>query len=174
MTFARVRALVFVGFLLAAAAVVTAVVVAKDSQGGGAVATCSAGWPRADLTLHPARDITVAVFNGTRRAGLAGEVANGFRDRGFQVRPVREAPRAERVAGVAVLRHGPDGVGAAHVVRAYFLGKATLDYDPAHRGAGVDVVVGERFQSLAQPTDVNITLADLGHPKLPPGTCVRG
>jgi LytR cell envelope-related transcriptional attenuator len=173
MTFARVRALVLVGFLVVAAAVVAAVVIGQDSQRGAASAGCPADWPRADMTLHGTRDIVVAVFNGGSRSGTAAAVAGDFRNRDFHVRPLREPAKQERVKGVAVLRYGPEAVGAAHVVRAYFLGKATLDYDAARRGAQVDVVVGEKFQSLAQPTDVNIALADMGHPKVPPGTCVR-
>jgi hypothetical protein len=173
MTFARVRALVLVGVLVVAAAVVAAAVIAKDSQRGAASAGCPADWPRADMTLHAARDIVVAVFNGTSRAGTAATVASDFRNRDFQVRPLRDPARPERVEGVAVLRYGPEAVGAAHVVRAYFLGKAKLDYDAERRGTQIDVVVGERFQSLAQRTDVNIALADMGHPTVPPRTCVR-
>jgi hypothetical protein len=173
MTFTRVRALLFVGLLVLAAAVVAAVVMAKDSQRDAAVAACPADWPRANMALSATRDIVVAVFDGARATGTAATVAGDFRDRGFQVRPLRKAGEPEKVAGVAVLRYGPDAVGAAHVVRAYFLGKATMDYDAGRRGGQIDVVIGERFQSLAQPTDVNIALADLGHPKVPPGACAR-
>jgi hypothetical protein len=173
MTFARVRALVLVGFLVGVAAVVALVVIGKDSQRGAASAACPADRPRADLTLPATRDIVVAVFNGARAGGTAATVAGDFRNRGFQVRPLRKAAKAEKVAGVAVLRYGPDAVGAAHVVRAYFLDKATLDYDAGRRGTQVDVVVGERFRSLAQPTDVNIALAELGQPKVPQGACAR-
>lgn len=173
MTFARVRALVLVGFLVGVAAVVAAAVVWKDSQRGAASAACPADWPRADLTMPATRGIVVAVFNGTGADGTAGAVAGEFRNRGFQVRPLRKAAKPEKVAGVAVLRYGPDAVGAAHVVRAYFLGRATVDYDGGRRGTQVDVVIGAAFKSLAQPTDVNIALADLGHPKVPPGACAR-
>jgi len=172
MTFARVRALVFVGVLLVVAAVVTLVVIGKDSQ-RSAEAGCPADWPRADLTLPATRDIIVAVFNGTKDTSTSAAVAGDFRNRGFQVRPPAKNAKPEKVAGVAVLRHGPDAVGAAHVVRAYFLGKATLDYDAGRRGTQIDVVIGAKFQSLAQPTDVNIALADLGHPKIPAGACAR-
>ena len=48
-----------------------------------------------------------------------------------------------------------------------------MDYDPGRRGTQIDVVIGEKFQSLAQRTDVNIALADIGNPKVPPQTCVR-
>jgi hypothetical protein len=172
MTFARVRALVFVGVLLVVAAVVTLVVIGKDSQ-RGAEAGCPAEWPRADLTLPANRDIIVAVLSGTKDTGTAATVAGDFRNRGFQVRPPAKKAKAEKVEGIAVLRYGPEAVGAAHVVRAYFLGKATLDYDAGRRGTQIDVVIGARFQSLAQPTDVNIALADLGHPEVPAGVCVR-
>ncbi|GAA4472125.1 LytR C-terminal domain-containing protein [Phytohabitans houttuyneae] len=173
MTFAQVRAFVFVTVLLIGGALVIAVVIGKDSQRDPVAAACPADWPRADMSLPAVRDITVAVFNGTRKAGAAATVAEEFRNRGFEVKPVREPAKREKVAGVAVLRHGPDAVGAAHVVDAYFLGKAERVYDPGRRGTQIDVVVGEQFKSLAQPTDVNIALADMGHPKVPPQTCVR-
>jgi hypothetical protein len=150
---------------------VTLVVIGKDSQ-RGAAAGCPAEWPRADLTLPANRDIIVAVFSGTKDPGVAATVAGDFRNRGFQVRPPKKA-KPEKVAGIAVLRYGPAAVGAAHVVRAYFLGKATLDYEAGRRGTQIDVVIGEKFQSLAQPTDVNIALADLGHPDVPAGACAR-
>ncbi|BCB91303.1 LytR C-terminal domain-containing protein [Phytohabitans suffuscus] len=173
MTFARVRAFVFVGVLLVAGAVVIAVVIGRDSQRYAVSATCPTEWPRADMALPTVRDITVAVFNGARSAGTAASVAAEFRNRGFQVKPVRNPPKPEKVEGVAVLRHGPEAVGAAHVVDAYFLGKATREYDASRRGTEVDVVIGPEFKSLAQPTDVNIALADMGHPKVPPQTCAR-
>ncbi|BCB76000.1 hypothetical protein GCM10022251_55810 [Phytohabitans flavus] len=170
---AQVRAFVIVGVLVVGAAAGIAVVLGKDSQRDAVVAGCPSEWPRADMTLPAVRDITLAVFNGTRAAGTAATVAAEFSNRGFQVRPTRKAPKPERVAEVAVLRHGPDAVGAAHVVDAYFLGKATREYQPDRRGTQIDVVIGEKFQALAQPTDVNIALADMGHPKVPPQTCVR-
>jgi len=173
MTYARVRALVLVVVLLVAAAIVTAMVIGKDSQRDAVAAACPSHWPRADMTLHLNRDIVVAVFDGSGRAGTAGTVAEEFRNRGFQVRPVRPPAKREKAAGVAVLRFGPDAVGAAHVVHAYFLGRAKLEYDAKRKGAQIDVVIGARFQSLAQPTDVNIALADLGHASLPPETCER-
>ncbi|MFC0533708.1 LytR C-terminal domain-containing protein [Phytohabitans kaempferiae] len=174
MTFARVRALALVGLLLVAAAVVAVVVMVRDSQRGDAgPAACPEGAVVVDLALRHQREITVAVLGGTGAERVAASVAADFRNCGFQVDEPRDEPRPERVEGIAVLRYGPDGVGAAHVVRAYFLGKATLDFDAGRTGAQVDVLVGERFRALAQPTDVNIALADLGRPALPPGTCRR-
>lgn len=173
MRFAQVRAFAIVALMLIGGSIVIAIVIGKDSQRNRVAATCPPEWPRADMSLPAIGDITVAVYNGSRVAGTAATVAEEFRNRGFQVEPVRNAARRESVEGVAVLRYGPDAVGAAHVVDAYFLAKAERQYDPGRRGPQIDVVIGDKFRSLAQRTDVNIALADMGPPKLPPQTCAR-
>lgn len=174
MTFARVRALVVVGVLVVFALVFVAVALVRDSQGGEApAASCPEGWPRADLKLREAKEIKINVYNATDNVGLAEAVAEDFAGREFQVKKKGNDPKKKAVEGVALLRYGPKAVGSSQVLQAFFLGKAETEggYDPKREDDVVDVVLGDQFQQLATPTEVNQSLVDLGSPTLPPGTC---
>ncbi|MEV4810329.1 LytR C-terminal domain-containing protein [Micromonospora avicenniae] len=164
------RALVVVGLLAVLAVIFVAVAVVRDSQGGaGAAKSCPDGWPLADVTLRETKDVKINVLNATDEAGRAASVADDFRNRKFQVKKVGNAPKG--VDDVAVLRFGPKGVGSAHLLRAYFLDNAELDYDAKRADDTVDVVLGSAFQQLATTTEVNQSLGDLGSPAAPTGSC---
>jgi hypothetical protein len=175
MTFARVRALVVVGLLVVFAFVFVVVALVRDSQGGAPpVATCPEGWVRADVTLREEKDVKINVYNATDAVGLANEVANEFTSRKFQVKKAGNDPKRKGIEGVAVLRFGPKAVGSAHLLRAYFLAKATPEYDPKREDDVVDVVIGDSFQQLATTTEKNQSLVDLGKPQLPEQSCPIG
>ncbi|WP_176732009.1 LytR C-terminal domain-containing protein [Micromonospora rhizosphaerae] len=164
------RALVVVGLLAVLALVFVIVAVIRDTQGSASTAeSCPDGWPRADVTLREPKDVKINVFNATDEPGLAGSVADDFRNRKFQVK--KEGNAKKGVEDVAVLRYGPKGVGSAHLLRAYFLNNADQEYDPKRTDDTVDVVLGNGFQQLATTTEVNQSLGDLGSPVAPPGSC---
>ncbi|MEU5561678.1 LytR C-terminal domain-containing protein [Micromonospora musae] len=164
------RALVVVGLLAILALVFVVVAVVRDSQGNaGTAAGCPDGWPLADVALRETKDVKINVLNATDEVGRAGSVADDFRNRKFQVKKVGNAPKG--VDDVAVLRYGPKGVGSAHLLRAYFLNNAELNYDAKRTDDTVDVVLGSAFQQLATTTEVNQSLGDLGSPVAPPGSC---
>ncbi len=171
MSFARVRALVVVGMLAVVALVFVIVAMVRDTQSNAGLAEdCPADWPRADVTLRERKDVKIKVLNGTDRPGLAASVGDDFRNRDFQVKA--EATEKKQIDDVAVLRYGPKGVGSAHLLRAYFLGNAKLEYDPKYNDEDiVRVVLGNSFQQLATTTEVNQSLGDLGAPVAPPGSC---
>lgn len=170
MSFARVRALVVVGLLAVIALVFVVVAVVRDSQGNaGTAAGCPEGWPLADLTLRERKDVKINVFNATDRPGLAHTVSDEFRNRQFQV--AKTGDEKKQVDGVAVLRYGPNGVGSAHLLEAYFLNEAVRGYDEKRTDDTVDVVLGNNFQQLATTTEVNQSLGDSGPPKAPKGSC---
>lgn len=170
MSFARVRALVVVGLLAVVALVFVVVAVVRDTQSkAGTAEGCPKGWPLADVTLREPKDVKINVYNGTDEAGLAGSVADDFRNRKFQVKKEGNAPKA--VDDVVVLRFGPKGVGSAHLLRAYFLDNADPQFDIKRKDDTVDVILGNSFQQLATTTEVNQSLGDLGSPVAPPGTC---
>lgn len=174
MTFARVRALVVVGVLVVLALVFVAVALVRDSQSGEvASASCPEGWPEGDLTLREAKEIKINVYNATDTVGLAESVAQDFAGRQVQVQQKGNDPNGKPVEGVARLRYGPKAIGSSQVLQAFFLGKAESEYDPKREDDVVDVVIGDRFQQLATPTEVNQSLVDLGSPQLPPGTCAK-
>ncbi len=80
-------------------------------------------------------------------------------------------PAKKPVTKVAALRYGPKAVGAAWLLRAYFLNQADPQFDTKRTDDVVDVVIGTAFKQLATTTEVNQALAQLGDPVLPPGTC---
>jgi len=172
MSFARVRALVVIGVLAVAAVIFVIVALVRDSQSDVVAGeSCPAGAPLAHLTLPDSPDqVTIKVLNGTTTPGLAEKVTNDFKNRKFKTQTPGEDKK--RVKDVAVLRFGPDAVGNAQLLEAYFLGEAATEYNPKRKGAVVDIVIGSRFQQLATTTEVNQSLVELGEPQLPPGACL--
>ncbi len=171
MSFARVRALVVVGVLAVAAMVFVVVALVRDTQGDAvAGGGCPEGSVLADISLPDDPDeVTVKVFNGTDQPGLADNVSNEFKNRRFQTSKPGEEKK--KVEGVAILRYGPEAVGSAWLLRAYFLNQAEPQYNAKRKGAVVDVVIGGQFQQLATTTEVNQSLVELSEPQLPPGAC---
>ncbi len=172
MSFARVRALVVVGVLAVAAVVFVVVALVRDTQGDAvAGGGCPDGSVMANVTLpDDPEQVTVRVFNGTKTPGLADSVTNEFKNRRFQTQKPTE--NKKKVDGVAVMRYGPEAVGSAWLLRAYFLNQADVQYDAKRKGAVVDVVIGSGFQQLATTTEVNQSLVELGEPEVPLGACV--
>ena len=173
MSFARVRALVVVGVLAVAAVIFVITALVRDSQGGTTPGKgCPEGAPMADVTLpdDPA-DVTVKIFNGTTTAGLADSVTNEFKNRRFQTQKPSESKT--KYKGVAEIKYGPDAVGKAQLLRAYFLAQSKMTYNAKRKGAVIDIVIGNQFRQLATTTEVNQSLVEVGEPTLPPGSCLK-
>lgn len=172
MSFARARALAVVGLLVVAAAISVTIALLKDHQGGPAEASgCSEDAVIANIKLPEPEQVKLNVYNATDKPGLASEVRNDFVNRKFVVQNLGNDPQNKRVDAVAVIRFGPKAVGAAWLLRAYFLNEAKTEFDIARTDDVVDVVIGSRFRQLATTTEVNQALAQLGNPTLPEGTC---
>ncbi|MCM4083697.1 LytR C-terminal domain-containing protein [Paractinoplanes hotanensis] len=173
MSFARVRALVVVGVLAVAAVVFVIVALVRDTQGGPAAGEgCPAGAPLADVTLpdDPA-EVTVKVLNGTDNPGLADSVTNEFKNRRFTTQ--KPAESKSKLKGVAEIRYGPDTVGKAQLLRAYFLAQSKMTYSAKRKGGVIEIVIGNQYRQLATTTEVNQSLVEVGEPTLPPGACVK-
>jgi hypothetical protein len=173
MSFARVRALVVVGVLAVAAIVFVIVALVRDTQGGPTAGEeCPAGAPRADLTLpdDPA-EVSVKIYNGTDKPGLADSVTNEFKNRRFTTQ--KPAESKTKYKGVAEIRYGPDSVGKAQLLRAYFLAQSKMSYSAKRKGQVIDIVIGNEFRQLATTTEVNQSLVEVGEPTLPPGSCLK-
>jgi hypothetical protein len=171
MSFARVRALVVVAALTVAAVIFVVVALVRDSQTGVASANgCPDGFVIANIKLPEPKEVKLRVYNASGVPEQGGRVAEDFRNRKFQVdKRVSDARGA--VNGVAVLRYGPAAVGAAHLLRAYFLDEAETQYNDKRKGDLVDVIIGTSFQQLGTTTEVNQSIGALGNPPLPPGAC---
>ncbi len=173
MTIARIRALAIVGVLFLAALVLVTVSIVKDKQTKPVGASCPEDAVRVNTHLADAESIQLNVYNATDKPGLAKEIASELRQRKFKVDPDKASndPLGKPVDGVAVLRYGPKSVGAAWVVRAYFLNDARLEFDVNRADESIDVVLGPGFRKLATQTEEKQALAQAGRAKLPKGTC---
>lgn len=170
MSFSRVRALIVIGMLAVAAMVFVVVALVRDSQGGDDLGDgCPEGYIRANITLLEPKDIKIKVFNASDLTGAGSQVSEEFKNRGFQTQKPENNKKS--VDEVAVLRFGPKTVGAAQLLKAYFLNDAIPQYDAKRTNDIVDVVIGTQFQQLATTTEVNQSLAGIGEPSLPPGAC---
>ncbi len=174
MSLSRVRALAILsGLLLIAVIVVTwALIRDKQASSNAADAEC----PKAYLVVNaksPApKDIRVNVFNGTDHVGLASTVAEGLQKEKFEVLSTANDPLRRNVKDVVELRYGPKTVGAAHVLRAYFLLEGNnAGFDPSRGDDVVDVVLGPDFKQLGSPTEVKQKMGALGEAQLPTNTC---
>jgi LytR cell envelope-related transcriptional attenuator len=171
MTFARIRALIFVALLFVAGGTVVVLAVVRDSQTATAHGSkCPPGAVPAKIHMPEKNQVTVNVINGTKRIGLANQIADEFRFRGYNVHNTTTAAKvSDQIAEIA---YGPEAVGAAWLVSANFLvDEAEMDFDINRKGAEVDVTLGTKFQQLATSTEVNQSIAAIGDPLLPPGTC---
>jgi hypothetical protein len=174
MTFARVRALIVVAVLFIAAGVVVIMAIGRDTQTSAATkGACDGGLVPAKIKMPDKRsDVTLNVVNGTSKVGLADQVATEFKNRGFTINKTLTAPDDQRTDAIAIVRYGPEAIGKAWLVSAFFLvDEAKMQLDLKRKGAEVDVVVGAGFQQLATTTEVNQSIAAMGSPTLPQGTC---
>ena len=94
--------------------------------------------------------VTINVYNGTDRAGLAGSVAKSLRSQGFKVANVANDPLGKPTGGVGEVRHGPAGVAAATLVATKLPGSKVVR-DERTDGT-VDLVLGSRFTALSPPS----------------------
>lgn len=174
MSFARVKALVVVGVLVTSAMIFVIFAITKDHQRSkGGPTGCPKDAVIADLGIPAEKDIKVKVFDASGGTVEASSVAADLKHRGFQV---EAAGPVEVSKQVAVLRYGPKGVGAAWVVKAYFLldlndPADTDDFQVKRDDAVVEILVGSGFQKLATSTEFKFRLGQNGRPTQPPGTC---
>ena len=173
MTFARVRALIFVAVLFISAGVVVIMAIGKDTQTRTITANgCGPGLIPAKVLMPERNQVTINLYNGTGRAGLADQIGYDFENRGFIVPKKENVADGQTFDEIAVITYGPEAVGAGHLVSAYFLvNEAKMIFDITRQGAAVDVVLGTKFRQLATTTEVNQSIAAIGNPEAPEGTC---
>jgi hypothetical protein len=109
----------------------------------GGAATCAA--PSA--TAVPHNVVSMNVFNGSDRRGLAGSVAKQLKKRKFGVDEVANDPLQQSVKGIALVRHGAEGALAARTVAAQLKGSVRLDPDERTNDT-VDLVLGQKYAGL--------------------------
>ena len=148
--------LIFLVVLAVAAVAVWWYVIRQEEQHTAAhQAACSTASAAAP-SLDPA-SITLRVYNATNTAGLATQVADALKARGFTVGEVANDTSGRTVTGVGELRHGQPGNDAADYVRLFIPGAG--DYPDTRADDTVDVVIGPDFKTLATADEVAKALA---------------
>ncbi|MEU0332393.1 LytR C-terminal domain-containing protein [Streptomyces sp. NPDC006193] len=113
--------------------------------------------------------ITVNVYNATKRTGLAKNTADELRRRGFRIGDVGNAPAQfdKKVKGPGLLLGSAAAQGTSLRVLGTQLGGAELRAD-GRKGAELDLVIGDRFTSLAAPATARQALTALTAPRPTP------
>ncbi len=110
--------------------------------------TCREGLAPGDVVRTG--DVTVSVFNAGKRSGLADQTLGELTARGFLAGEVGNAPGdVGSVKFVRVLAPRQDDP-AAQLVARQFGPKTLVQPTDEDLGAGVDVVVGDKFRGLAK------------------------
>jgi hypothetical protein len=105
-------------------------------------------------TVAP-REVTVAVRNGTSRAGAAKDATTAFASFGFVTVPPTSAKRVAKTE----VHFAPAGASKAILVARYLGGAATLVPETTLAGADVVVVIGPDFRGVTKPgTAVSTTV----------------
>jgi hypothetical protein len=97
------------------------------------------------------RQVRLAIRNGTVTVGLAHQLADALKARGFTIVTVGNAPAP--VSGVATVRYPAGGLAAARAVAEQIRG-ATLTPAPAIPKGRVQLDIGTGFRVLAPPAQV--------------------
>ena len=102
--------------------------------------------------------ITVNVYNSTKRVGLAAITAIDLKTRGFKGGIVGSSK--DNIRGIGEIRYGSGSRAAAERVAAYAPG-TLLKHDPTKKpgDASIDLVLGEAFGQLAPDAQVQVILA---------------
>ncbi|GGF48919.1 hypothetical protein GCM10011519_23660 [Marmoricola endophyticus] len=112
------------------------------------------------------KEVTVSVYNGTRKSGLADDTMAVFERRNFVVGAVGNAPDdAADIQGVQV-RTTVDDDPRAELVAEQFTPKAQIETVGEALGPGIDVILGPDFTKLKKKAPTTYVLPD------PERTCV--
>jgi hypothetical protein len=93
------------------------------------------------------RQVTVNVYNATKRNGLGSATAKLVAARGFVTGTVANDPLKKAIAAPAEVRFGPAGEASAALVVALVPGAVPIKDTRAD--ASVDLVLGDGFKDLA-------------------------
>jgi len=102
-----------------------------------------------------AEDILVNVFNAGVSAGLAGETLDALTSKGFKGGIASNAPEAMSAANVTIVTQEPKSP-EVRLVRIQFRGPVKVV--KGELSPGIDVLVGDKFQSVDSTIRTQITL----------------
>ena len=103
------------------------------------------GCPAGPYLYQSPDTVTVNVYNTTATPGLAGEVAEALKERGFVVETVGNST-VNREGMTAIILSGPTGESAAFTLQQQIPGTQYIQDD--REDSSVDVVIGSAYDSL--------------------------
>ncbi|MDX2598361.1 MULTISPECIES: LytR C-terminal domain-containing protein [Streptomyces] len=117
-------------------------------------------------------DITVNVYNATPRGGLAKDTAAELKKRGFRIGHVGNATKEfdKKVKGTGVLLGPASALNSSLPVLATQLAGAERRTDVAHKGADVDLIIGDGFKNLTARPAADRALTTLAKAGQTPAT----
>jgi LCP family protein required for cell wall assembly len=101
--------------------------------------------PKAPVKPAARGDVTVTVYNGSGRSGLAAQAASGLTKAGFKVGATGNADRQDY--STTEIRYASGGEAAARAVLAVIPSAKLVQRDDVN-GGGVQVVLGSDFSSI--------------------------
>ncbi|POX57829.1 hypothetical protein C3492_41455 [Streptomyces sp. Ru62] len=109
--------------------------------------------------------ITVNVYNATKRTGLAKTTADELKKRGFKIGAVGNASKQydKKVKGTGILLGSAAAQDTSLRVLGTQLDGAQLRAD-SRKGADLDLVIGDAFKGLAKQGAADQALAKLSEP----------
>ncbi|QTD99516.1 LytR C-terminal domain-containing protein [Streptomyces cyanogenus] len=138
--------------------------------------TRSAAAPAARVKPLPKPgQITVNVYNATKRTGLAKSTADELKKRGFRIGTVGNASKQydKKVKGTGMLLGSPAAQDTSLRVLGTQLAGAESRAD-GRKGADLDLIIGDAFKGLANRSTADRTLTTLTEPQptaVPKKTC---
>jgi hypothetical protein len=111
------------------------------------------------VRLPTPASVTVRVLNGTNRDKLAAKVTSQLKSRGFTV---GKPDSTSALAGVGEIQYGTAGRAGATLLRYYLPGAKLARVN--RPDAGIVVVLGSGFQSLAPAATVDRAVAGASKP----------
>ncbi len=112
------------------------------------------------------KDVTVSVYNASKRTGLASEVLNRLERNGFRPGAVGNAPEGLS-ADIAVVYAKDTTSTSAKLVALAFGPDTQILTQEVDLGPGINIVVGDQFQRLDQSAPHKLELPE------PIITCVK-
>ena len=100
-----------------------------------------------------ANQVTVSVFNGGNRRGLAGDVGRSLRERGFRV---QRSTNTEQKVGATVIIGANAKNPEVLLVRSFFR-EATIKADK-RKDRSVDILVGDRYGGFNKNAKTSIAV----------------
>ncbi|MFI8349311.1 LytR C-terminal domain-containing protein [Streptomyces sp. NPDC085596] len=140
-----------------------------DGSVSGHAADCSAKVASAApvKALPKPGTITVNVYNATTRSGLAKQTADELKKRGFKIGDVGNADKQfdKKVKGTGMLIGPAGALDTTLPVLSTQLTDAERRTDAARKGTALDLVIGDRFKTLAQRPAADSAVTKLTAPE---------